>query len=95
METSCSYTGATMFVSTDERRMISRLLKLAATHPDDVEILALPPVNDGCLYCKVPASWLRITPPKKMDLSDEERAALSERFRKNVMQKKLTFPEGE
>ena len=95
METSCTYTGSVMFVSTDERKMITRLLRLKDAHPDDVEILALPPNNDGCLYCKVPASWLRITPPKKLDLTDEERAARAERFRQNVIQKNLTSPEGE
>lgn len=89
METSCTYTGSVMFVSTDERKMITRLMKLKEAHPDAVEILALPPNNDGCLYCKVPASWLRIAPPKKRDLSDEERAELAERFRANMSKKNL------
>lgn len=89
METSCTYTDKTMFVSTDERRIITRLMKLKDSHPDDVEIIALPADNDGCLYCKVPSSWFKIAPPIRRDLSEEERLVLSERFRNNVTKKNL------
>ena len=39
METSCTYTGSIMFVSTDERSMVTRLMKLHKEHPEEVEIL--------------------------------------------------------
>lgn len=81
METSCTYTGKTMFVSTDERKLINRIMKFAKEKPEDVEVIRLPENNDGCLYCKLPASWLKITPPAKRDLSDEQRAAMAERLR--------------
>lgn len=81
METCCNYTDQTMFVSTDERRLINRIKKLMKKHPDDVEIIRMPEDNDGCLYCKVPANWLKIAPPIKRELTDEQRAAAAERLR--------------
>ena len=52
METCCEYTDSVMWVSTDERRMITRMMKLIAEHPDETEIIKRPEENDGCLYCK-------------------------------------------
>ena len=60
METCCEYTDSVMWVSTDERRMITRMMKLIAEHPDETEIIKRPEENDGCLYCKVPSTWLKI-----------------------------------
>ena len=80
METCCNYTGKTMYVSTDERWLINRILKFAEQKPDDVNILAMPENNDGCLYCAVPADWLKITPPTKREFTEEQRTALAERM---------------
>ena len=49
METCCEYTDSVMWVSTDERRMITRMMKLIAEHPDETEIIKRPEENDGCL----------------------------------------------
>ena len=63
-ETSCSYfAGTVMHVSTDEQRMISRIMKLAKANPGKVTILAEPQDNGGCLYCTIPANWLHLYPP--------------------------------
>ena len=83
METSTGYDDRKiMWVSTDERRMITRMLKLAEQYPEEVQILAMPETNDGCLYMKCPASWLVIRHPKKMNITDEQKAAAAERLRK-------------
>ena len=82
METACGYLDdKVMWVSTDERRMITHLLKLAEKHPDEVKIVARPEENDGCLYLKCPASYLKINPPVRQNLSDEQRVARSERLK--------------
>lgn len=81
METCCNYTGDTMFISTDERWLINRLMRFHENRPGDVEIIRRPENNDGCLYCKVPANWLKITPPAKRELTDEQRAAMAERLK--------------
>ena len=81
METSCTYTDKDrMYLSTDERRLITRILRVYEKHPDDVTIIKRPEENDGCLYCIVPPSWLKITPPVKRELTEEQRKASSERM---------------
>lgn len=81
METCCNYTDKTMFVSTDERWLINRIMKFRKEHPDEVDVIRPPEENDGCLYCKLPSNWLKITPPVKRELTDEQRAAAAERLR--------------
>ena len=81
METCCESTDTDrMYLSTDERRLITRILRFHEKHPDDVVILKRPEENDGCLYCIVPPSWLKITPPVKRELTEEQRRASSERM---------------
>ena len=82
METSCTYTCETMFLSTDERRLINRILRFRESRPNDVEIIKMPEENDGCLYCKLPAKWLKITPPSVRVLTDDQRAKSAERLKK-------------
>lgn len=81
METCCNYTSDVMFVSTDEQWLINRIMRFSETHPDEVEVMRYPQDNDGCLYCKLPSNWLKITPPAKRDLTYEQRAAAAERLR--------------
>lgn len=90
METCCEYTDSVMWLSTDERRMITRMMKLIAEHPDETEIIKRPEENDGCLYCKVPAMWLKIAPPVKREMSDEQKAAASQRMQKLNEQARLS-----
>ena len=90
METCCEYTDSVMWVSTDKRRMITRMMKLIAEHPDETEIIKRPEENDGCLYCKVPSTWLKIAPPVKREMSDEQKAAASQRMQKLNEQARLS-----
>ena len=80
METACNYTDKTMYVSTDERWLINRLLKFKETHSDEMHIIKYPEDNDGCLYLSVPAKWLKITPPQKHELSEEQRIIAVQRL---------------
>lgn len=82
METACGYLDdKIMWISTDEKRMIDYLLDLKKKHPDEIQILCLPENNDGCLYLKCPAVWLKIKPPIKRQFTDEQRKAASERMK--------------
>lgn len=83
METSISYIGGeTAFFSSDERKWCNRIKKLAEDYPDEVVMIRQPEDNDGCVYCKIPVNWFKIQPKKRREISDEERAILSERMRK-------------
>lgn len=58
--------------------MVNRLRKLAEENPDDVRIL-----NDQGYGLKmdVPVKWIKIRKPKKMNFTDEQKAAMAERLR--------------
>ena len=68
------------FFSSDEQRWINKIRKLKEQYPDDIRIIAEPETNDGCIYCQLPTSWLKIQPKRKMDLTEEERQVLRDRM---------------
>ena len=82
METSCSYTNGTAWISSDERKWVNRITKLAEEYPDDVVIKRRAEENDGCIYATIPSSWFKIQPKKTREISDEQRLMLQERMRK-------------
>ena len=72
-------------VSFCSKKYINRIKALKESNPDQVDILAVN--EDGSIYAKVPTSWIRIIPPKKMDLTDEQRAEMAARFKANMAKK--------
>lgn len=82
METCCEYLDdKVMWVSSDQQKIINRVRKLAELYPDSVIIKRQPEQNDGCIYATMPADWLKLNPPRKIELTDERKAELSERLR--------------
>ncbi len=69
----------TWTVSTDERTWKNRLVKLAEQHPDEVECVSVN--RDGSVMFHVPASWVKVRPPRKVNMTDEQKAALAERLK--------------
>ena len=69
----------TWTVSTDERTWKNRLAKLAEQHPADVECVAQN--TDGSVMYHFPARWLKVSPPRKVNMTDERRAELSDRMK--------------
>ena len=70
------------YFSSDERRYVSKIRKLKEKYPEQVRIIAEPEGNDGCIYCELPTTWFSIRPPRKLDLTDEQR----EKSRVRMMQ---------
>lgn len=81
METSATYTSEEMYVSSDERKIIRKIQQIAEEHPDEVTIIAQPEDNDGCIYARMPASYFKLKPPTKRNITDEQREMLAERAR--------------
>lgn len=52
-----------------QRRIISRVEKLAASRPEECQIIARNP--DGSVCAHIPVSWIRINP--KRELTEEQR----------------------
>lgn len=59
-------------------RLKGRVVKLAQTHPDQVEIVKENP--DGSIFAHVPVKFIKVSPPRR--ISEEQRAAAAERLRK-------------
>ena len=82
METCFNYTEREHgFFSSDERKFITRVRMLKEKYPDEVRIIAEPENNDGCIYCELPTEWFSIRPPRKLNLTDEQREEMSVRMR--------------
>lgn len=79
-ETAAGYTDETMWFSSDELRMVNRILKLKEDYPDDVVIKRMPDDNDGCIYANMPSSWFHIAPPRRVTLSEEAKRRNTERL---------------
>ena len=63
-----------------ETKWINKILKLKESYPDDVQIQMMPEDNDGMMLAQIPKSWFKISPPKKREMTDEQRAAVAERL---------------
>lgn len=86
METCFNYVDKDVaFFSSDERRWINKIRKLKEQHPDEIQILAEPENNDGCIYCRLPSYTLKIQ--FKREYTEEERQAAREKFTERIKQK--------
>ena len=56
----------------------SKLMRYADERPDEVKLMAEN--NDGSAFFHIPINYIKISPPRKV--SDEQRKAAGERFRK-------------
>lgn len=91
METAINYCELDWaYVSSDERRWINHIRKLANARPDEVVILKEPEENGGFIYAKFPPKWARILPPREMNLSNEERARRAEKLRHSIASRTST-----
>lgn len=83
METSIDWVDLTVaVVSTDEGKWIRRIRSYKERFPDLVRIKTEPEGNDGNMVAEVPTNWVKIAPTKGLTMSDEQRAVLAERLRK-------------
>ena len=62
----------------------SKLLKYSQERPDEVSHVIIN--KDGSMVCRAPISYIHVAPPRKV--SEKQRAAAKERFRKMWEEKK-------
>lgn len=67
-------------VTFSQGRYKTRIKKLAEQKPEECQIVEEN--QDGSICAHVPVDWIRINPGK--DLTDEQRASLADRMRKNL-----------
>ena len=68
------------FFSSDEKKWINRIRRLAKKYPDKVFILKQPEDNDGCIYARLPPSALQIR-IQECTLSPEQIEAAGKRLK--------------
>lgn len=69
-------------VSFTSPKHCNRIKKLYAKSGS--EFIYLHENADNSICAKIPLSWLRIAPPKQMNLTEDERRIYAERLRKNI-----------
>lgn len=52
-------------------RYISKIKKLAKQYPDECQILAEN--QDGSIYGHIPTKWVKVSPPRKVEMSEERK----------------------
>lgn len=57
-------------------RLNSRLKKLAADGLIDILLN-----KDGSIFCQVPATWVKISPPKRTNLTEEQKKDIAKRLK--------------
>lgn len=78
-------------VSSDEKKVINRIMALAKDHPDDVLISKRPENNDGVMVTYVPRAWIKLpSPPKTRVMTDEQREKVAERLRNARNNRKIS-----
>lgn len=70
-----------------ETKWINKILKLHESHPNDVDIREYPEDNQGMILAHVPKNWFKLSPPRKVNYTNEQREAAAERM-KNARSKK-------
>lgn len=63
-----------------ETKWINKILKLKEAYPDKVDIRYRPEDNDGMIVSHIPKSWIKVSPPRKRNMTEEQRVALAERL---------------
>ena len=67
----------TALVYTYDKPLIRKLRKLVGERDD----VTMKYGDDSCATFVVPKKWIKVSPPKNMNLSEEQRAAVAERMR--------------
>ena len=66
--------------SSSEQKWINKILKYAESHPGEVRIQCRPEDNFGELVAYIPKSWLKVSPPRKREMTDEQREEAAKRL---------------
>ncbi len=76
-------------ISSDEKKVINRIMELHEAHPNEVVISCSPENNQGVIVAKIPRVWIKLpSPPKKRILTDEQRRIAGERLRNSLNKSK-------
>lgn len=67
-------------ISSNEIKWINKINKYAIQYPDDIQILYTPDNNYGTILAHVSKKFIKLSPPRAVNYTDEQRAAIAERM---------------
>ncbi len=73
-------TQAHATVSSSELKQINKIKKLHEANPEEIEIVIAPEDNYGVIVARMPKSYIKISPPRKVNYTEEQRVAMAERL---------------
>lgn len=81
-ETACDYLTCDDHATfcSSETKWINKILKLREQYPNEIKIQELPEDNQGMLLAHIPKSWFKISPPRKREMTDEQREEAAKRL---------------
>lgn len=93
-ETCLSHDGGSnaWHVTASEPWSVRQFRKLAEEHPDEVTIYHEN--DDGSILVKIPKNYVKFSPPKRMNLTDEQRVELAKRARNSFQKHDVTTRNG-
>lgn len=74
------------------RTHITKIKKLYQRSPEDFEYYVENP--DGSVCARIPLKWIKISLPRQVEYTDEQKAALAERMR-NMKNKRVNHDKNE
>ncbi len=81
-ETCVEYTNYEDYATfcSSEKKWINKILRLQSERPNEVKVVLMPEDNGGVLLAKIPKSYLKVSPPRQVNYTDEQKAAMAERL---------------
>ena len=66
------------------RKWINKMKKYAESHPEEVD---LEENKDGSICAHVPVKWIKVSPPRKLNLTEEQLLERAERMNQARLQR--------
>ena len=84
IETSIEYVTIDNYATfcSGERKWITKINKLQEQYPNEVQIIIPPENNGGIVLAHIPKSWLKVSPPKKVNMTEERKQQLAENLKR-------------
>ena len=88
-ETCCEFLNVDKHATfcSSETKWINKIIQLKEQYPDDIHIQVYPEDNQGMILAHIPKSFFKLNPPRKRNMTEEQRQAIAERLSAGRKQK--------
>lgn len=90
-ETCCEFLNVDNYATfcSSESKWINKIIKLKEQYPDSVDIVKYPKDNCGFILAHIPKSFFKISPPRQVNYTDEQREQIAARLQSSRNVKNL------